>query len=389
MSAMLEGVRVIDMTSVVFGPYATSILADLGAEVIKIEAPHGDAYRYSAKPARTRGMSPGFLALNQGKKSIILDLKTDGDRRVMQELIVSADIFIHNVRGTAIRKLGFGPEDVRHLNPHLIYIHCVGFGSDGPYAGRQAYDDVIQAASGAATLAGRVDGSGKARYIPSLIADKVAGLYGAQAALAAYIHKLRTGETQFVEVPMFESFTQFMMLEHLGGLTFDPPNGAACYARQIDPDRQPFPTKDGYISMVPYAPAAWRNVFEILGDSQFLTDQGLETTKDLYINQDKLYQRTAELTPRKTSAEWTDLFNAAQIPCMPVTDVSNILDDAHLKETDFFRKEKHPTEGYYYQMRSPVRYSACPARTSSPPPNLGEHSDAIRALVKQNQEIPQ
>ena len=141
--------------------------------------------------------------------------------------------------------------------------------------------------------------------------------------------------------------------------------------------------------MVPYAPAAWRNVFDVLGDSQFLTDQGFETTKDLYINQDKLYQRTAELTPRKTSAEWTDLFNAAQIPCMPVTDVSNILDDAHLKETDFFRKEKHPTEGYYYQMRSPVRYSACPARTSSPPPNLGEHSDAIRALVKQNQEIPQ
>ena len=215
-------------------------------------------------------MSPGFFALNNGKRSITLDLKSEEDQTVMADLIRSADIFIHNVRLNAIEALGFGPDQVKTINPGLIYIHCVGFGSGGPYDGLQAYDDVIQAASGTTSLAGRVNGSGKAVYIPSLIADKVAGLHGAQAALAAYIHKLRTGESQFVEVPMFEAFTQFMLVEHLDGLTFNPANSDACYARQVDPDRQPFPTKDGYISIVPYTAQSWGIVFKVLEDEAFL-----------------------------------------------------------------------------------------------------------------------
>lgn len=382
-STILEGVRVVDMTSVVFGPYATQILADLGADVIKVEAPGGDQFRYSGKPAKSRGMSPGFMALNRNKRSIVLDLKSDADRATMSDLLTSADIFIHNVRLGAIEKLGFGPDQVRAIKDDLIYIHCVGFGSGGPYDGLQAYDDVIQAASGAATLAGRVDGTGDARYLPSLIADKVAGLHGAQAALAAYIHKLRTGESQFVEVPMFEAFTRFMLAEHLSGLTFDPPNADVCYFRQIDPDRQPFPTADGFISIVPYTPESWTTVFEVLEDTDFLDQPGLQTVKEQFFNQQKLYQRLAQITPSRTTADWVARFRAARIPCMPVRDMADMLDDPHLKSTGFFARREHPSEGAWYDMKSPVRYAAGAPGRHLPPPRIGEHSDQIRDELDQ------
>lgn len=377
--AILKSVRVVDMTSVVFGPYATQILADLGADVIKVEAPGGDQFRYSGKPAKTRGMSPGFMALNRNKRSIVLDLKSEEDRNTMADLLKTADIFIHNVRLGAIEKLGFGPDQVRAIKSDLIYIHCVGFGSDGPYDGLQAYDDVIQAASGTATLAGRVDGTGSSRYLPSLIADKVAGLHGAQAALAAYIHKLKTGEAQFVEVPMFEAFTRFMLVEHLAGLTFDPPNADVCYFRQIDPDRQPFPTKDGFISIVPYVPEVWSTVFEVIEDLDFLEQPGLQTVKEQFFNQHRLYQRLAELTPKRTTADWLQRFRKARIPCMPVRDMADMLEDPHLAATGFFARRTHPSEGAWHDMKSPVRYAAGNADRHIPPPRIGEHSDEIRA----------
>lgn len=379
MSGMLTGVRIIDMTSVVFGPYATQMLASLGADVVKVETPSGDPFRYSGKPAKSRGMSPGFMALNSGKRSIVLDLKSEEDRSVMKGLLQTADIFIHNVRLKAIEALGFAPSQIQALNPGLIYIHCTGFGSGGAYDGLQAYDDVIQAASGAATLSGRVDGSGAPRYIPSLIADKVAGLHGAQAALAAYVHKLRTGEGQTVEVPMFEVFTHFMMAEHLSGLTFDPPNAPEGYFRQIDPDRQPFPTSDGYISVVPYTVESWPIVFEVAEDSDFLQKSGIDTPREQLLKQHLLYRRLAELTPRRTTADWVARFRQARIPCMPVLDLANILDDPHLKETGFFERREHATEGAWFQMSHPIRYARSVTDSLSPPPLIGEHTDQIRA----------
>ena len=375
---ILTGVRVLDMTTVVFGPLSTQILADLGADVIKVEAPEGDGFRQSGKPAKSRGMSPGHMNLNRGKRSIVLDLKNADDQETMRDLVRFADIFIHNVRLDAIERLGFGPDAARALKPDLIYVHCVGFGSGGPYAGLQAYDDVIQAASGAATLAGRVDGSGAARYLPSLIADKVAGLTGAQAALAAYIHKLKTGEGQLVEVPMYETFSQFMLLEHLAGLTFDPPNASACYFRQIDPDRQPFPTKDGYISIVPYTLDAWDRVFDVLGEPDFLKRPEFETDALRFRNQALLYRRAADLTPAKTSAEWAKLLHAARIPCMPVRDMNDVLADPHLEAVGFFRRREHPSEGAYFQTAHPVKYDAVDLPEPRPAPLIGEHGDEVR-----------
>ena len=375
---MLKGIKVLDMTSVVFGPYATQIFADLGAEVIKVEPPIGDTMRYAGTPSKTKGMGPQFLALNRGKKSVTLDLKDAQDAQIMRDLVAQCDVFIHNVRGAAIEKLGFGYEQSKAINPELIYVHCMGFGSDGPYAPLQAYDDVIQAASGAATLASRVDGNPAPRYIPSLIADKVAGLHAAYATMAAIIHKLRQGTGQLVEVPMHEAFSSFMLKEHLAGKTFDPPVGNLLYERQIDPDRQPFPTADGYMSIVPYTDQSWFVLFECLGKPELLEDERLTTPQDRMRNISLLYQGIAELTPAKTTAEWTQILRAARIPCMPITDINDILDDEHLQESGFFQKRNHSTEGTVIEMREPSKYSQWQTDIPSDAPNLGEHSEEFK-----------
>jgi len=375
---MLEGVRVVDLTSVVFGPYCTQILADLGADVIKVEPLTGDAFRYSGKPAKTMGMSAGHMTLNRGKRSAALDLKNPDDMATMKRLIADADVFIHNVRGQAIERLGLGYEAVRALKPDIVYLHCVGFGSGGPYADLQAYDDVIQAASGTATLASRVDGDPRPRYVPSLIADKVAGLHGSYAVMAAMIHRLRTGEGQFVEVPMFESFTHFMLKEHLAGETFDPPTGPICYSRQIDPDRQPFPTADGYISIVPYTDGAWQTVFTVLGAPETLEDERFNGPMQRMQNLAQLYQAIGALTVNHTTAHLAAAFEAASIPAMPVRDIGDIREDPHLQAVGFFERREHPTEGAFFEMQSPVRFGAYQPSPPAPPPTIGEHTDAVR-----------
>ncbi|ALE17696.1 hypothetical protein AMC99_02421 [Altererythrobacter epoxidivorans] len=371
---MLEGLKVIDLTSVVFGPYATQILADFGAEVIKVEGPTGDAYRYGAKAANTLGMGPGFIALNRGKKSLRLDLKDEGDLAVMRDLLRDADVFIHNVREAAIDRLGLGYEAVRTLNPNIIYVHCVGFGSGGPYAGLQAYDDVIQAATGTTTLLSRVDGNERPRYLPSLIADKVAGLHAAYATQAAIIHRLRTGEGQFVEVPMLEAFASFMLKEHLDGKTFDPPNNTAAYARQIDPDRQPFPTSDGWISIVPYTLAQFPQVVRLLGDEELANEERFKDVQGIIPATAELYRRMAELTPAKTTAEWLEILRPHQVPCMAVTDLEDVIDDPHLREVGFFERSEHPSEGGLYQTREPSSFSGWKPAPLGHVPMLGENN---------------
>lgn len=378
--AMLSGVKVVDLTSVVFGPYATHILADLGADVIKVETPHGgDAYRWSGKAAATPGMSPGFLAINRGKQSIALDLKKPDDLAQMTALLKDADVFVLNVRGKAVERLGLDYAAVKAINPDIIYAHCVGFGQDGPYADLQAYDDVIQAASGTASLLPRVDGNPRARYLPSLIADKVAGLHAAYAILAAVIHRMRTGEGQKVEIPMFEAFTNFMLLEHLAGLTFDPPNAPEGYFRQIDPDRQPFPTADGFISIVAYTDEAWPRVFELLGAPQFLDDDRFSSRKLRTVNLPLLYQEMARLTPAFTTAELVSKCHAAQIPAQPVRDLGDIMEDPHLAATGFFSRQKHPSEGDYFAMAHPVRFEYPLETTDKHAPGLDSAGETLRA----------
>ncbi|MEP1421536.1 MAG: CoA transferase [Erythrobacter sp.] len=371
---MLQGLKVVDLTSVVFGPYCTQILADYGAEVTKIEAPGGDVYRHGAKPARSRGMGPGFIALNRGKKSLMLDLKKVADVGRLRNLLSKADVFIHNVRAEAIERLGFGYEAVKALNPNIIYVHCVGFGSGGPYEGLQAYDDVIQAATGTTSLLPRVDGDERPRYLPSLIADKVAGLHAAYATMAAITHRLRTGRGQFVEVPMFEAFTSFMMKEHLDGHTFDPPNSGAGYGRQVDPNRQPFPTKDGWVSIVPYILPHFPLVIKLLGDVEFAAQERWKDTATLVRSAPELYARIAELSAEKTTAQCVEIMREANIPCMPAVDLDDVIKDEHLHATGFFERSQHPSEGTLHQMRDPNRFSDWEQGPLGHAPLLGEHN---------------
>lgn len=380
MSAMLEGIRVVDMTTIVFGPYATQMLADMGAEVIKVEAPGGDQVRqFGRSRAAQRQMGPVHCTLNRGKRAIAVDLKQTDDRAMMCRLIESADVFVHNVRGEAMDRLGFGYDAVRTLRPDIVYVHCQGFGGNGPYAGLQAYDDVVQAATGATTLLPRADGDPRPRYLPSLLADKVAGLYGAQAILAAIVHRLRTGAGQCVEVPLFESFSHFMLQEHLFGAAFDPPLEPAGYPRQIDPNRQPFPTADGHVSIVPYTPATIEKLFDLMDASAVLSDPRFATPLDRLRNISALYGEIARITPTRTSAQWVALLNAGGVPCMPVRDLNAMRDDPHLCATGFFRARTHPLEGGYVEMPLPIRFAARSVPEGPPPPGIDQDGAAIRA----------
>lgn len=376
--ALLTGVKVVDLTSVIFGPYATQTLADLGADVIKVEPPAGDSFRQATKPAKTRGMGPAFMAVNRGKRSIALDLKAADDLAVMHALIADADVFILNVRGKAAERLGLDFAAVKAINPGIIYAHCVGFGQDGPYADLPAYDDVIQAATGATTLLGRVDGNPAPRYLPTLVADKVAGLHAAYAVMAAIIHKLRTGRGQYVEIPMLETFASFLLIENLGGLTFDPANAPPGYPRQLDPDRQPVPTSDGHVALVPGGDAAWFKIFAMLGDPGLLEQEPLDTPKGRFFNSHLLDRRMAELTPQFTTAELLEKLHAAQIPAQAVRDLADVLDEPHLAATGFFRRRDHATEGAYFEMQPPVTFGDAPTVPDRTPPLLDEHGAAIR-----------
>ncbi len=381
--AMLQGIRIIDLTTVIFGPYATQMLADLGADVIKIETGAGDVPRYMGKSRNSKAMAGTHLTVNRGKRSLLLDLKKPEDSDTLRKLLGSADIFVHNVRAKGLARLGFGYDEVKAIKPDIIYVHLAGFGQDGPYADWPAYDDVIQAASGGTSLLPRVDGNPRPRFMPSLIADKVSGTYGAQAMLAALVHKLRTGEGQHVEVPMLECFTAFSMTEHLQDMTFVPPLGPPGYQRQLDPERQPFPTSDGqYLVIVPYTDEKIIRLFDLLGDPDFLKEEPLTTAAGRFQNMTLIYKRIGELTLNWTAAELTAQLLDNDYPVMPARDLAEVIDDPHLQATGFFREREHPTEGKFREMRPPVRYSAYPYSPLGFAPTVGQHSVEIKGEVE-------
>jgi crotonobetainyl-CoA:carnitine CoA-transferase CaiB-like acyl-CoA transferase len=383
-SAVLADVHIADMSTVIFGPYCTQILADMGANVVKLEPEGGDSFRFVGRPAKSQGMGPGHLTLNRGKRSAAWDLKSSRGREAVRRLLARSDVFIHNVRADAMDRLGFGFEAVKAIRPDIVYVHCVGFGSDGPYAGRPAYDDIIQALSGAASLLSRVDGQPAQRFLPTALADKVSGLHAAYATLAALHHRDRTGVPVFVEVPMFEAVTHFLLEEHLYGHTFSPPNGPICYTRQIDPTRQPIQTADGWICIAPYTDERWMRLLDVMGQMAWLTEQGLVDATARYRNPEALMTRMAEVMSERSTAELMELLNRADIPAAPLNDIGALTQDPHLKAVGFFSKRIHPTEGEYLEMKPPVRFANVREAPITPAPNLGEHSEALMTELGMN-----
>lgn len=375
MPGPLTGVRVIDMTSVVMGPYATQILGDMGADVIKVEPPGGDVCRHLT-PFRNRGMSASFLNLNRNKRSVALDLKRDDERQVLLDLVAGADVFVTTVRPQAMRRLGLDYESLRELNPRLIYCGAYGFSEEGPYAGRPAFDDVIQAMCGMASLQGENDPNGP-RYVNTIFVDKTIGCVVAYAVAMALYERERSGRGQAIEVPMFETMVSFTLIEHLAGETFCPASESMGYERVLSKHRKPYRTKDGYIGLLPYTAEQWTRFFEAAGKPEMaadprVTDPALRSRKI-----DELYGLLADIVAERTTAEWVELLQAADLPMTPVLSPEDLLDDKHLQALGFFQREEHPSEGEVRTIGIPVRFSRTPGDIRRLAPRLNEHREEI------------
>ncbi len=367
----LRGVRILDLTTVVMGPAATQMLGDLGADVIKIETPGGDSMRWIG-PWRTPGMGPLFLQANRNKRSVVLDLKTpDGKRRALL-LAQNADVLVSNVRPQGLSRLGLSYEDVKQANPSIIYCSAVGYGSAGPYSGQAVYDDLMQAASGIASLFGVVHGA--PHYAPVNICDRVVGLYVANAVTAALYHRLSTGEGQQVEVPMFETMAQFVLADHSGGHAFVPPLGEVGYKRLLSRTRGPYRTQDSYLAVVVYTDKHWRAFARILGVEDLLAPGSIfysQQTRTVHAEEVGAY--LAQQLQHRTNAQWLEALDAADIPACPVNSIDDLYEDPHLRAVGLFQEVSHPTEGALLATRFPVKFSRSPATVHRPVPNLGEH----------------
>ena len=375
MPGPLAGFRVLDVTTVLLGPYAAMWLADLGADVIKVEAPpFGDSTRHVG-PNRHKGMSGPFLQTNRNKRSIALDLKQAPARDALRALVRTADVFLHNMRPAAIGKLGFGYADVAREKPDIVYCGAYGYSQKGPYAARPAYDDLIQAHAGLAALAQKVDG--QPRFAPTVMVDKMVGLTTAMSILAALVHRSRTGAGQAIEVPMFETLAAFLSVEHLYGRVFDPPIGSTGYGRLLTPYRRPYRSKDGYVAILPYTDRHWRGFFDIVGRPNLADDPRFADLPARTAHIDTLYRIVDECAAEKTNAEWMEACQAREIPCAPVTDIEDLLEDAHMRAGGLFQKQAHPTEGDLLLAGVPVSFSASAVDALRPAPRFGEHGPAL------------
>jgi crotonobetainyl-CoA:carnitine CoA-transferase CaiB-like acyl-CoA transferase len=371
----LTGVRVVDLTAMVMGPYCTQIMADMGADVIKVEPPEGDNTRYiSVGPAP--GMSGVYMNVNRGKRAVVLDLRTESGRIALQALVRTADVFVHSMRSKAIAKLGFGYDDVAAINPSIVYTNCYGYGRRGPYRDRPAYDDTIQAECGLPAVQEQL--TGVANYVGTIMADKVAGLTALYATTMALFHRERTGEGQEVEVSMFETMASFMLVEHANGAMFDPPLGPAVYPRTVAPNRRPYPTKDGHIAALIYNDKHW-NAFVNAVRPPWATD--VYATLELRANDiDTVYGLVAETMLQRTTEEWLDLFRELEIPAAPINTPDALFDHPHLNAVGLFET----VETSYGPMRMPgvpTWFSRTPGRIAGPTRELGaDTADVLREL---------
>jgi crotonobetainyl-CoA:carnitine CoA-transferase CaiB-like acyl-CoA transferase len=374
MIPLLKGLRILDLTTVVLGPYGTQILGDLGAEVIKVEPPEGDSMRPVA-PLAAPGISAIFANFNRNKRSVALDLKTEAGKAALKKLIATADVFVHNMRQEAMDKLGFTFSAVREANPRIIYAAAVGFGRHGRYAGKPAYDDVIQAASGFAGLFQMRDGA--PLYAPSIAADKVSGIHLAYAVMAALFYRERTGEVPgYVEVPMFELMAAFSLSEHLGAATFEE-DGQVGYVRVLSPGRRPYRTRDGWVGVLPYTERNWRKILVEIGRPEVAELDWFKDSTARSRRVDELYDILAAALPSRTSAEWLALFERLDIPHAPVRTPQDLIDDPHLADVGFFACTFDGDTPVKRTLRQAVNVENVATAPDLPPPPLGADTAAV------------
>jgi crotonobetainyl-CoA:carnitine CoA-transferase CaiB-like acyl-CoA transferase len=374
----LAGIRVIDLTSVVFGPYATQIMADMGADVIKVEAPAGDNTRFiSAGPAP--GMGGVYVNVNRGKRSLVLDLNRDADKAVLRQLVATADVFIHSMRGKAIARLGFGYDDVKAIRPDIIYTNCYGYSRRGPEADQPAYDDTIQAETGITHVQNLING--EPGFVGTIMADKVAGLHALYATMMALFHRERTGgrgkgEGQEVEVTMFEAVSSFMLVEHANGAMFDPPTTPAHYHRAVERNRRPYKTKDGYVAALVYNDKHWK-AFTDRVQPEWNSPE-FDTLEQRAQQIGHVYGLLGQTFATRTTQEWLDLLRELNIPVAPLRTTDELFDNEHLNAIGFFEKVDSP-HGPINFPGVPTWFSQTPGHVRGPAPELGENNAELLA----------
>ena len=371
----LQGVRIVDLTSVVVGPLATQIMADHGADVIKVEAPSGDIVRSLAGRGRNPNMSGKFLHLNRNKRSIALDLKKPAAHEALLKILSTADVMIWNMRPPAMKRLKLTYEDVCKVNPKIICCGMYGFGQDGRYKNKPAYDSIIQGSGGIAALYQMA--TGEPRYLPMVIADRTVGLIAVQMILMALFHRERTGEGQAIELPMFENIVKATLEEHLYLKTFVPPLGEMGDPRLVDPQSRPLPTKDGYICISANTDAQAFAVFDAIGRPELKTDSRLSSVSARFKNTADYFAIRAQGLKQKTTQEWMEIFDSNDVPAMPFQTLDQIMDDPHLKDIGFFETLEHPTEGKIINMKLPNKLSHGARKDFRHAPKIGQHSAEI------------
>ncbi|MBC5762968.1 CaiB/BaiF CoA transferase family protein [Ramlibacter albus] len=370
----LAGVRIVDLTGVVMGPFASQILADLGADVIKVESPEGDTVRYIG-PSRSKGMGPMYLALNRNKRSAALDLRKPEALAALHRLIERADVLLFNLRPASMARLGLGYDEVSRINPRIVYCGCYGFGESGRYAGKPALDDLIQGSVALPALVGRI--TGEPRYVPTNVCDRTTGLTAVYSVTAALYAREKTGQGQSIEVPMFETMTQFVLSDHMFGRTFDPPLAEAGYVRLLSRDRRPLPTRDGFVCVLVYIDRHWKSFCKLIGRPDMLQDPRFLRMSDRTRNIDDLYAFVAEVIATRTTDEWIDALSAADIPVAPMHTPDSLMEDPHLADVGMFEWIDHPSEGRIRQMNVPGRWSRTSPSIRRHAPLLGENTREV------------
>jgi formyl-CoA transferase len=377
MYKLLDGTKVVELGHILLAPFAAQTLGDFGAEVIKVEPPGGDLYR-NVGHGRSPGMTAQWMAGNRNKRSVALDLKQEAGRAVLRALLKDADIVVHNMRAQAMEALGFGYDAVRAINPGIVYCAAIGFGQDGPYADKPAFDDIIQAYSGVAELNGR--NAGAPAFVPLVVTDMMAAMTLGQAMLAALVRKRATGEGCYLEVPMFETAAALALNQHLGGHGFQPPEGPMGYGRVLSPHRRPVATADGHMVHGVYTHAHWRRFTSEVGRDDIANGPLLADRAAIGQNIMELYRIAAEdIFPARGTEDWLALLTRLDIPCAPVLAIEDLEDDPHLQAVGLFEDYDHPTEGRVRQVRNPAVMRGPVRAADLPPPTNGRHSREVLA----------
>ena len=385
MDGALKGIKILDLTSVGFGPYACQILGDYGAEIIKIESPDGDITRGIA-PFRNNGMGHFFLNANRNKRSLVLDLKKPEAKKIFFKLAETADVLITSIRPAAMDRLGLGFKACQKVNDKLIYVALVGFGQSGPYAKRPAYDDIIQGVSGMASMQGGRNGD--PTFVNASICDKICSQVAAHATLAALYSRTNSETGQLVEVPMFESMVGFNLVEHQAGMTFDPALGSTGYERSMAEHRKPYATLDGFVCALPYTTKHWQTFFSIMKRNEMINDLRVTDPKLRSEKIGELYELVSELVKTWKTEDLLDALNTGDIPHGEATALDDLANDPHLEKVGYFQTWDHPSEGKIKLTAPPVKFSKTPATIDRLPPSLGEHnSEILKEIGFDDEEI--